>query len=67
MKNIGGRAGGTITAAMFLKEFVGNTPWSHIDIAGPAILNERRPYAPRGGSGFGVRLLLEFLEKHLEA
>lgn len=67
VKNIGGRAGGTITAAMFLKEFVGNTPWSHIDIAGPAILNERRPYAPRGGSGFGVRLLLEFLEKHLEA
>lgn len=67
VKNIGGRAGGTITAAMFLKEFIGNAPWCHIDIAGPAILNEKRPYAPRGGSGFGVRLLLEFLERYLEA
>ncbi len=63
MRNIGGRPGGTITAAMFLKEFVGNTPWAHIDIAGTAILNERKPYAAKGGSGFGVRLLLEFLEK----
>lgn len=63
VRNIGGRAGGTITAAMFLKEFVGNANWAHIDIAGPAILAERRPYAGKGGSGFGVRLLLEFLEK----
>ena len=66
MKNYGGRSAGAITAAMLLKEFVGNIPWCHIDIAGPAILSEKKPYSPKGGSGFGVRLLVEFLEKYLE-
>lgn len=66
MKNIGGRHGGTITSAMFLKEFVGDVSWAHIDIAGPAILSEKKPYTPRGGSGFGVRLMVDFLEKYLE-
>lgn len=65
VKNIGGRNGGAITAAMFLKEFVGNTPWAHLDIAGPAISDEKKPYAPKGGTGFGVRLLIEFLEGYL--
>lgn len=65
VRNIGGRPGGTITAAMFLKEFVGNVNWAHIDITGPAILAEKKPYAGKGGSGFGVRLLLEFLEKQI--
>lgn len=65
VKNIGGRPAGAITAAMFLKEFAGETPWAHIDIAGPAILSEKSPYSSRGASGFGVRLLLDFLEKRL--
>jgi len=61
MKNTGGRAGGAITAACFLKKFVGDTPWVHLDIAGPAWLSKERPYIPRGASAVGVRLLLRFL------
>jgi len=61
MKNTGGRAGGAITAAVFLGKFVGDTPWVHLDIAGPAWLNKEKPYIPRGASAVGVRLLLRFL------
>jgi len=61
MKNTGGRAEGAITAACFLKKFVGDTPWVHLDIAGPAWLSKERPYIPRGASAVGVRLLLRFL------
>jgi len=61
MKNTGGRAGGAITAAVFLSKFVGTTPWVHLDIAGPAWLNKEKPYIPRGASAVGVRLLLRFL------
>ena len=61
MKNTGGRAGGAITAAVFLGKFVGNTPWVHLDIAGPAWLSKEKPYIPRGASAVGVRLLLRFL------
>jgi len=61
MKNTGGRAGGAITAAVFLSKFVGATPWVHLDIAGPAWLNKEKPYIPRGASAVGVRLLLRFL------
>ena len=63
VKNVGGRWGGAITAALFLKKFVDNYKWVHLDIAGTAILEESLPYAPKGGSGVGVRLLLRFLEQ----
>jgi len=63
VKNVGGRWAGAITAALFLKKFIGNYKWVHLDIAGTAILEEDLPYAPKGGSGVGVRLLIEFLKK----
>jgi leucyl aminopeptidase len=53
--NIGGRAGGSITAAYFLKEFVGDTPWVHLDIAGTAWLDEAKPYMAKGPTGICVR------------
>lgn len=58
------RFGDAITAAMFLKEFVGDTPWAHIDIASPAYYEHPRlPYYPvPGASGYGVRLLVDFLK-----
>jgi leucyl aminopeptidase len=57
------RWGGAITAALFLAEFVGDTPWAHIDIAGPAYLKKENAYCPAGGTGFGVRLLIELLDR----
>jgi len=60
-KNSGGRAGGAITAAAFLSKFTGDTPWVHLDIAGPAWLAKDKPYIPKGASGVGVRLLVQFL------
>jgi leucyl aminopeptidase len=60
LKNIAGRWGGAITAAAFLKAFVGDMPWVHLDIAGTAMLEEATDYAPKGGSGVGVRLLTAF-------
>jgi leucyl aminopeptidase len=63
VKNVGGRWGGAITAGLFLKKFVKDYPWVHLDIAGTAILEEDFPYAPRGGSGYGVRLLVEYLRR----
>ena len=62
VKNVGGRWGGAITAGLFLKKFIGSYRWVHLDIAGPAILEDDMPYTPRGGSGYGVRLLVEFLK-----
>lgn len=62
IKNSGGRVGGAITAALFLKEFVNDIPWAHCDIAGTAYLSEARRYHPKYGTGFGVRLMIEFLE-----
>ena len=63
------RAGppGTITAAAFLSKFVGDFPWVHLDIAGPAWGAKDRPYTPKGASGVGVRLFTEFLKKWAEA
>jgi leucyl aminopeptidase len=61
LKNIGGGHAGSITAALFLQEFVGRTPWVHLDIAGPAFLEKDTAYAPKGGTGFGVRTLLRYL------
>lgn len=60
-KVLGGAAAGAITAATFLQEFVGKTPWAHIDIAGPAMSSQARDYIPKGGTGFGVRLLVDYL------
>ena len=56
---------GAITAALFLKRFVGDTPWAHLDIAGPAYLPTELAthYLPPGGTGFGVRTLLAWLER----
>ena len=58
-----GRAGGAERAAAFLREFVGTTPWAHLDIAGPAFSEERSsvPYITSGGTGYGVRTLLCYL------
>ena len=61
MKNIGGASGGAITAALILQEFVGDTPWAHLDIAGPAFSESDTVLCPKGGTGFGVRTLLKFL------
>ncbi len=57
--NSGGRAGGAITAAMFLREFVGTTPWAHLDIAGTAWVDDAKPWATKGASGVMVRTLVE--------
>jgi leucyl aminopeptidase len=57
--NTGGRAGGAITAALFIKEFAGEVPWVHMDIAGTAWAEESKPYQPKGATGVGVRTLAE--------
>jgi leucyl aminopeptidase len=62
VRNVGGRWAGAITAALFLKKFVGKQRWIHLDIAGTAIQEEATPYTPKGGSGVGVRLLADFLQ-----
>jgi len=61
MKNIGGPHGGAITAALVLQEFVNDISWAHLDIAGPAYAESDQPLCPKGGTGFGVRMLLRFL------
>lgn len=63
LSNIGkNRWGGAITAALFLAEFVDMPQWAHIDIAGPAYTAKENPYCKSGGTGFGVRLLMRFME-----
>jgi leucyl aminopeptidase len=57
--NVGGRPAGSITAALFLKEFSGGLPWAHLDIAGTAWADDSRPYLPKGPSGVAVRTLTE--------
>jgi leucyl aminopeptidase len=66
MKNIGGRNGGSITAAQFIKRFVGDTPWAHLDIAGTAMGSPTSDTNTSWGSGFGVRLLNELVARHYE-
>jgi leucyl aminopeptidase len=61
MKNIGGAHGGAIIAALILQEFVGDVPWAHLDIAGPAFAESDQAICPKGGTGFGVRTLLKFI------
>jgi len=61
IKNIGTSYGGAITAALFLKEFVDDTPWVHIDIAGPAWTDSVQPLGPRGATGVPVRTIVRFV------
>lgn len=61
IKNIGGAHAGAITAALILQEFVGDLPWAHLDIAGPAFAESENSLGPKGGTGFGVRTLVKFL------
>ena len=74
IENVGGRSAGTITAAIFLKDFVDeDRPWIHVDIAGTAMMEEeiaryvKNPYIPKeGGTGTGTRLLYHFVESFIE-
>lgn len=61
LKNASPLRGDAINAAKFLEKFAGERPWAHLDIAGPAWLDSERPYEPRGGTGHGIRLLVDFL------
>ena len=61
VKNTGGRPAGTITAGLFLKEFAGDAPWAHLDIAGVAWTDDKGPIQEKGATGFGVRLIVEYL------
>ncbi|MHB8139143.1 MAG: leucyl aminopeptidase [Smithellaceae bacterium] len=63
-KNSSGRMAATITAAAFLSKFVGDYPWVHLDIAGPAWTTKDKPYIPKGAAGITVRLLVEYLQNH---
>lgn len=63
MKNVGGSYAGSITAALFLQEFVADgIPWAHLDIAGPAFADSVQETGPKGGTGYGVRTLLSLIE-----
>jgi leucyl aminopeptidase len=66
IQNVGGRGAGASTAAWFLREFTGDTPWVHLDIAGTAWLDDAKPWAGKGGTGVGVRTLVE-LAMNLDA
>ena len=63
VKNIGNRYGGAITAALFLKEFVGDVPWAHMDIAGTAFSDKPGDYWPKGATGNPVRTIVGFVER----
>jgi len=68
MKNTGGRAGGSITAALFIQKFVNNLPWAHLDIASTAWKKpSSAPTIPEGATGFGVRLLNRLIQEKYEA
>jgi leucyl aminopeptidase len=59
IKNLGGESAGTIIAALFLSEWVGNTSWAHLDVAGPMRSDSDDAWRPRGATGFGARTLAE--------
>lgn len=65
IKNVGGRSASPITGALFIKEFVENTPWAHLDIASMAYYDKERRYHPKFATGYGVRLLVEWIEQEL--
>lgn len=62
LKNVGGREAGTITAGLFLEEFVDNTPWVHLDIAGTSYLEKQTGYLPKGATGIHVKTLYYFVK-----
>ncbi len=64
MRNTGDRYGGAITAGLFLKTFAKDTPWVHVDIAGPASTSTARPSQPKGGTGFAVATIVEYATRH---
>ncbi len=66
MRNIGGRGGGMITAALFLSKFVGDCPWVHLDIASTDWSDRERAYIPKGPTGIGTRLLVQYLLNQAE-
>lgn len=66
LKNTGGKFGGTITAGLFVGEFVENKPWLHLDIAGPAYITVPWDYCPKGGTGAGVRTLYQLAKNRSE-
>jgi leucyl aminopeptidase len=59
MSNTGGRPAGAVTAAVFLKQFAGDLPWMHLDIAGTALADDARPWQGKGATGVGVRVMTE--------
>ncbi len=68
VKNIGDRSAGSITAAQFLQRFIkDDTPWAHLDIAGVTWSSKAKPTVPKGGTGFGVRLLNRLVQDHYES
>jgi leucyl aminopeptidase len=67
IKNSGERWGAAINAAVFLREFVGDTPWVHLDIAGPSSSRDERGYLGKGATGVGVRTLVEFIRRRATA
>ncbi len=62
LHNIGGRSGGSITAAWFIRDFVDETPWIHLDIAGTAWLDDAKPYMAKGATGVGLRTFVRLAE-----
>ena len=66
LKNAGAREGGVSTAGAFLKEFVGDTPWAHLDIAGTGWTNRRTPYHRQGATGVGVRMLVAWIQARVQ-
>ena len=62
LKNVGGRSAGSITAALYLSEFVSNTKWAHVDIAGPAFLDSKFEHFHSGATGTMVETVLHMLE-----
>ena len=62
IKNVGSMGGGTITAACFLSKFTEDYPWAHLDIAGTSVTLKDKPYTPKGGTGVGVRLMVQLLQ-----
>lgn len=66
MRNTGDRLGGAITAALFLQEFVGETAWAHLDIAGPAFTGEDQGHISKGGTGVGAATLIELLARRAQ-
>ncbi len=66
MKNVGGRPGGSISAAQFIQRFVNGKPWAHLDIAGTAWSSKDKPCVPKGATAFGVRLLDRLVAEYYE-